>query len=112
MRRILMWLHMSINNPHVMGTHTFLCLRIISPSGPNTIQLLYNFPHSSSGIDPVEQQATWFITPLLKMTVYTFLILLKTIPTSTPGKLIQGDITEKILIGYLQLFSSVMFSRT
>lgn len=31
---------------------TFLCFRIRSPSGPNTVQVLYNFPPSSSGIDP------------------------------------------------------------
>ena len=44
-----------------MHTHTFLCLRISSPSGPNTVQLLYNFPPSSSGIEPGEHTLTWFI---------------------------------------------------
>lgn len=39
-------------------TRTFLCLRIICPSGPNTGQLLYSFPPSSSGIDPGWWQAT------------------------------------------------------
>lgn len=38
--------------------HTFLCLRIISPSGLNTAQLLYNFPQSSSGMDPVGQRGS------------------------------------------------------
>lgn len=37
---------------------TFLCFRIISPSGPNTAQVLYSFPPSSSGMDPVEHENT------------------------------------------------------
>lgn len=32
--------------------HTFLCFSSRFPSGPNTEQVLYKFPWSSSGIDP------------------------------------------------------------
>lgn len=35
--------------------NTFRCLRSSCPSGPNTVQVLYNFPSSSSGMDPGEQ---------------------------------------------------------
>lgn len=41
-------------NRWVGCTHTFLCLRIRFPSGPNTVQVLYNFIPSCSGIDPEE----------------------------------------------------------
>lgn len=40
--------------------HTFLCFRISCPSGPNTVQLLYNLPPSSSGMDPGEQDVSLF----------------------------------------------------
>lgn len=44
----------------VRNTQTFWYLRISSPSGPNTAQVLYSFPPSSSGIEPVQQQGGGF----------------------------------------------------
>lgn len=40
------------STPCATAAVTFLCLTISSPSGPNTAQVLYKRPSSSSGIDP------------------------------------------------------------